>query len=123
MDRTTVWCTAKIEGFHLWKDAPSEFDYLRNSHRHLFGFRLEMSVEHDNRSIEFIDLRNRLVEFGTGIVGGGYDYRHRPVGKSCEMLAREVLEHFEAVYSPLYISVTVDEDGENGATIVHESNT
>ena len=40
-------------GFHNWPDAPHAVDYLRSRHRHLFTFRVEWLVDHEERQVEF----------------------------------------------------------------------
>ena len=114
----TVWCTFQFEGWHCWPDAPDAFTYLRNSHRHMFHVRAEVSVEHDNRDVEFIEMKRYLEAFATGLESefvGGPRY---PTSLSCEMMAALFVDEIRRVYGPRQVVVvTVSEDGENGATV------
>ena len=82
--------------------------FLAHPHRHIFHFRVEVSVDHDNRDIEFIQLKRKLVKF---VDLNGMDY------KSCEMLAREIASFVYDEYSPDALLVSVAEDNENGAIL------
>jgi hypothetical protein len=109
----TVWASIKVEGFHCWPGAIPAVAFLADSHRHLFGVRVEMPVTHTDRDREFILLgrevkRYLLSRFGTGD-GGAEPCEFG--ARSCEAIAKELLDHFGAV------SVEVDEDGENGARV------
>ena len=54
-------------GFHCWPDAPSHRAYLRASHRHLFGIEVTTRVDHDERDIEFHDLRDEAAALFRGL--------------------------------------------------------
>lgn len=101
-----IFCSFRVAGFHHWPDAPEPFSYLSSVHRHEFHFRVEKYVSHDNRDIEFIDLKTRAriwVE----------DRMRSPdtLSWSCERWAFELLHEFCAA------RVEVSEDGENGASV------
>jgi hypothetical protein len=52
---TEVWCTLQVEATHNWPGCPfEEVDYLRAPHRHLFGIKAYVAVNHDDRDVEFI---------------------------------------------------------------------
>ena len=51
---TTIFTTFQKEGIHFYPNAPEEVSFLRHPHRHMFHFRVEMEVFHDNRDVEFI---------------------------------------------------------------------
>lgn len=109
---TTIWVTFKLPGIHRYPDAPEEVAYLRYPHRHLFGFKVTMQVFHDDRDVEFHMLRNWCVnQYGATL---SLDH------KSCEMIARELLEHLSDKYPGRSISVQVDEDGECGAVVTYD---
>lgn len=112
-----IFVTFKVEGLHHWPDAPPRRNYLSNPHRHQFGFRVETTVKHDDREIEFHDLRDRA-EFLAGDLGAP-----GPLTKlvdfgamSCEHIARELGAQLAREYERSFV-VTVDEDGECGATV------
>lgn len=117
---TSVFCTTEVIGFHRWPMAPDEVSYLRHEHRHKFGIRAEVSVEENDREVEFHLLR-RYVEsiVWTGALMAQEGVAEIDFGsRSCESLAHYVLNALREHYPnrPLY-RVAVDEDGENGAIV------
>ena len=106
---------------HHWPlcDVEHSQSYLRHPHRHVFHIRMKWRVSHENREIEFIELKNQVDAF----LKNKYDtfkkeWRATPfIGSiSCEELATILLEAFpDAFYC------RVMEDNENGAevTILH----
>lgn len=106
---TTVWATFQFPGHHYWPDPPPQFAYLGNIHRHMFHVRIEVAVTHDNRYVEFIELRNRLYNYCLDT------YSHAVFTFSCEQLAEQIADVArDAGY--IVVSASVSEDGENGAT-------
>lgn len=92
--------------FHRWREAPPEFDYLRNWHRH--NFYVEMKVEEsDNREIEFNALKDELNEFLRG-------YENKYLDMSCEDIALELAKRF---YPSRKKIISIFEDNENGVEI------
>lgn len=108
---TNVWVTFDKVGFHRYPDAPEEVKYLRDMHRHVFMFKVEVTVHHDDREIEFHMFKNWL----TSLYEGEMSVDH----KSCEMLAEELLVKLLHKYNctDRDIQITVSEDGECGATL------
>lgn len=104
MSYSVVFCQFVFEGFHRWPDAPPEHGYLGSLHRHMFHFRVELPVCHDDRDIEFIELKRRVMAYVHQIAPLALNW-------SCEAWARAVLEEFSAS------RVEVSEDGENGAVV------
>lgn len=102
-----IWVTHREPGFHNWPDAPEGREYLAADHRHLFGFRVEMAVAHDNREVEFHDLIDHVAELAPAVI---------LAGGSCEMMAQRMGDELVGAYDR-QVEVTVDEDGEAGATI------
>ncbi|MCC8157482.1 MAG: hypothetical protein LIO54_09440 [Oscillospiraceae bacterium] len=102
-----------IPGFHYWEAAPDDIAYLQNRHRHIFDITCKIPVTHDDRDKEIIavqaDIEAYLFQkYGTAAF-------HIDIGgMSCEMLAKELADVFEAV------SVVVQEDGQGGAEYVRE---
>jgi len=98
------------EGIHRYPDAPAGVEFLQHPHRHIFHFRVTVSVTHNDRDIEFILFKREL----EGLYSGGtmeVDY------KSCEMLCEELISYIADKYPNRMISVEVSEDGENGAIL------
>ena len=104
--KTRVFATTRFEGFHLWKDAPEEVNFLRLRHRHVFHVRAEREVSHDDRDVEFI-LFKREVE---RVIRQA---QQSPAVEtwSCERWATYLLERLGL------IKCEVSEDGENGAVV------
>ena len=108
---TTVYCKVQIEGIHNWPGCPfEEVAYLRDPHRHVFHIEAHKKVTHDDRDTEFIMLKHQIRDHFNQY----YDSTLRAClfgAKSCEMIARELITKFGLS------SCSVDEDGENGATL------
>lgn len=107
MERS-IWVTFQKEGIHHYPDAPPGVEFLKHPHRHIFHFHVEVEVFHDDRDIEFILFKRELER---QFEGGQMDYR------SCEMLAENVINYVTLHYPGRWVTATVSEDGENGATV------
>ena len=84
--------------------------YLANRHRHLFHFTIQVEVFHNDRDLEFIMLQEELL--------GLFDKGTMNInGKSCEMLAEELVEYITNKYPSRDVNVKVSEDGENSGII------
>lgn len=130
----TIFVTTKIAGFHRYPEAPAEVSFLKNLHRHLFGVRVEIEVFDDDREIEFFMLKQDVEHKADYLINTKFENSF-----SCEMIATDLLEWLADTYPiPLRflnstnnegrfslgiidnvrrITVTVDEDGENGAIV------
>ena len=95
----------QVEGIHNWENCDiKEVEFLKYPHRHIFHIELAKSVDDSDREIEIIMLKRKIKEY----------LGDEPVlfdGKSCEMIAENLLRVFDADY------VEVLEDNENGAKI------
>lgn len=118
----TITVTTSFEGIHRYDKAPKEVAFLRTPHRHVFNVRVEVEVFHDDRDIEFIILKHRIDEAIRE--EAGFDEHTNTWDLetgSCEMVASRIAEmylpQFVDKYNQRYIGVTVDEDGQNGATV------
>lgn len=109
----TRWATVRfrVPGFHCWPDAPEARAYLRDRHRHLFHFEVDVELNHDERDIEFHD----LLDDCKGFVGTGGDYGNW----SCETMAARLGGYLlnAPKYAGRELAVHVFEDGEVGATL------
>jgi hypothetical protein len=113
--KATIFVKFTQEGIHCWKDAPDgPRAYLRNPHRHLFVIEARTEVEHDDRQLEFFDVRDQI-EGLFGLIAGPA----RDLGsQSCEMLARRIGMHLVEWSGGKHTwAVTVSEDGEAGASV------
>jgi hypothetical protein len=115
-----IWVTFKKEGIHKYPAAledpnlatGDEYDvsFLGYPHRHIFHFRVWISVTHNDRDIEFIQFKRwleNLYKEGTMTL----DY------KSCEMMSDELYDVINAKYPGREIWVEISEDGENGSFV------
>lgn len=104
--KTTIIVRTRFEAIHKWDDAPEEVGFLRYPHRHVFHVEAAFPVKHQNRDREFFTEQARVSRFVHRRLqeGGTTDW-------SCEMWAASILDSVGAV------SVSVWEDGENGAKV------
>ena len=104
-----IWVTFQKEGIHKYPDAPEGVEFLKYPHRHIFHFKVELEVFHDDRDVEFILFKRELEKlFADGTLQLDY--------KSCEMIADDLALYINAKYPKRDLVITVSEDGENGAT-------
>lgn len=116
----SVFTTFDFVGFHRWPDAPHEVNYLQDLHRHLFKVRIDVSVEHHDREIEFHTLKRYLLDFIRAVwsVSHDTDYEASLGSMSCEQMALEIMDNLRITYPDRpYYRVEVSEDGENGSII------
>lgn len=117
----TITARTRVVGFHRWPDAPDHLSYLRELHRHEFGFAVEAAVGHGDRAVEFHELRAVMDREMPNLAD---DVKYHPNGagghpaglvfgcRSCEHLAEGMGGRLEGLgYTVL--KVTVSEDGEN----------
>lgn len=109
---TSVWCTFTRVGFHCWPMAAEVLPnrvYLADRHRHLFHVRVEVPVMHDERDVEFHELRDYAETWwpSDGELGA----------LSCETIARQVADYVLGKWLLPWIQVMVSEDGEAGAVV------
>ena len=119
--KSKIWVTFRKEGVHLYPaalDDPKlatggwdDVSFLGVPHRHIFHFKVEIEVFHDDRDIEFIQFK-RWMELLYD-VEEVLSLNH----KSCEMIAEDLAEQINNRYPGLDMTITVSEDGENGATL------
>lgn len=108
-----------IPGLHNWPDAPKQYEYLRNKHRHQFYFEVRFPVEHAKRQLEIIQTQADLINmtksyFGYNEDKGLCNFAHM----SCEQISRQVAGLFEDYTGIKCASVQVLEDNENGAMYI-----
>jgi hypothetical protein len=115
-----IWVTFNKEGMHKYPAAltePSlatgdEYDvsFLGYPHRHIFHFKVWISVTHDDRDIEFIQFKRWLLNlYKDSILALDY--------KSCEMMSEDLYQQISQKYPSREIWIEVSEDGENGSFI------
>lgn len=115
---STIFCKTQFEGIHFYEGAPDPVSYLKSAHRHVFGVQVELQVYDDDREIEFIMLKHKINQWlNQRCVEGVWPM----AGRSCEMVAKELADAIANEFGIDFpksrkFSVTVDEDGENGAS-------
>ena len=108
-----IWVTFQKEGIHKYPQALTDpklkdVSFLGHPHRHIFHFRVDIEVFHDDRDIEFILFKRELESLYSSDGAMNVDFQ------SCEMIARELYEQFDLEYCSVF------EDNENGAEIYYE---
>jgi len=125
MDRADrkIWVTFQKEGIHCYPAAATdpllatgdEYDvsFLGTPHRHIFHFRVWLDVFHNDRDVEFIQLKRWLIGLYSTVLELNY--------KSCEMIADDLYQQIAAKYPNRSVWIEVSEDNENGALIKYET--
>jgi len=113
-----IWVTFRREGIHKFPAAATDPNladvaFLANEHRHIFHFIISIEVFHNDRDIEFIQFKRWLESLYQGTLELNY--------KSCEMISDDLYEVIASRYPGRDITITVSEDGENGATIFYNT--
>ena len=117
-----IWVTFRKEGIHKYPAALTDpnlatgdaydVSFLGYPHRHIFHFRVWISVTHDDRDIEFIQFKRWLEELYSGSQAVlQLDY------KSCEMMSEDLYTQILQKYPNREVWIEISEDGENGSFI------
>ena len=121
--KSSIWVTFQKEGIHKYPQAATDpklatgdwldVSFLGTPHRHIFHFRVEMEVFHDDRDVEFIQAK-RIMErwYSDGTLQLDF--------KSCEMMACDLYDKCYAKWPDRDYTIEVSEDGENGCRISFE---
>ena len=115
-----IWVTFQKEGIHCYPQAlhdpglktGDEYDvsFLGWPHRHIFHVKVGIQVFHNDRDLEFIQVKRWLVnQYTNGIL----ELNH----KSCEMMSDELHAVISNKYPNREIWIEVSEDGENGSFV------
>lgn len=110
-----IWVTFQKVGFHRYPAAEhdaslADVSYLASRHRHLFKFRVEIQVFHDDRELEFHQVLNYCESL--------YQDRRLDIDyKSVEMLADDLHLALADRYPGRDIAIEVSEDGECGCRV------
>jgi len=115
-----IWVTFRKEGVHCYPAAATdpnlatgdEYDvsFLANKHRHIFHFRVWISVTHNDRDIEFIQFKRWLENlYKDNILDLNF--------QSCEMMSDALYSEISQKYPSREVWIEVSEDGENGSLI------
>jgi hypothetical protein len=115
-----IWVTFRKEGIHKYPaalDDPKlatgdEYDvsFLGYPHRHIFHFKVGITVTHNDRDIEFIQFKRWMEKlYNEGTLNLDY--------KSCEMMSDDLYNQIRQKYPHREVHIDISEDGENGAHI------
>jgi len=88
-----------------------EVSFLGVPHRHIFHFRVEIEVFHNDRDIEFILFKRWLESLFQDKINANH--------KSCEMLSDDLASLIQDKYPTRELKIEVSEDGENGSSIMY----
>lgn len=110
---TTIWVTGQYEAVHYWPNASGRVAYLKHPHRHIFKYRVEVKVKHNDRQIEFISLKEKIDNYCSSAFW--VDITTYSCEQMCELIRDFLLRSLDLLASDI-VSITVSEDGENGAT-------
>ena len=124
--KRTIFVTFQKEGIHCYPAAATDpalktgdmydVSFLGTPHRHIFHFRVEIQVFHNDRDIEFIQFKRWLEHlYAQGTLELDY--------KSCEMLSDDLYEQIATRYPDRDITIDVSEDNENGCHIHYNRTT
>lgn len=114
--KTKIYIQTQHEGIHYWEKAPEDVGFLKYPHRHLFKVKVIFEVSHNDRQLEFFQIKRKLDKFLRDYFYDSSKEYIFPLSKSCEMIAEDVFTHFIFEYKSI-ISVEVSEDGENGSIV------
>lgn len=121
MDKKTfVYVQFNKEGYHRYPEAASDptlatgdwrdVSHLAYTHMHYFYFKVWVAVSHNNRQIEFIQMRRdieNLYDKGTLILNN----------MSCEMISDDLYSRLCQMYPGVEIRIDVSEDNINGSYV------
>ena len=109
-----IWVTFQKEGIHKYPQAATdpklkEVSFLGNEHRHMFHFKVQLEVFHDDRDVEFILFKRELE--------GLYDQGTMQADfKSCEMMAEDLYNYIKDHYPDRGCIIDVSEDSPEPST-------
>ena len=112
--RTYVVVRLQVDGMHNFPAAREifpEVGFLADRHRHIFHVEAKKEVFHDDRDVEFVMFKRDIQDYLKQMYYKPETRTHEFGPKSCEMLAKEILNQFDCV------TVSVWEDLENGAIV------
>lgn len=112
--KTNIVVTLQIEGLHNWPEARAmipEMGFLSDLHRHIFHITAKKKVSHENRDIEIIMFKRKIISF---LERNFLDLKLEVCNfgpRSCETIASHLLDQFDLEYCQVL------EDNENGAEV------
>jgi hypothetical protein len=115
-NKSFIYIKTQKEGFHKWDKAPVQVSFLRNTHRHIFYFKVFIQLlKHNDREIEFFMFKKEVdIILQTIWMIHNLDI-YECDGMSCEMISDELYEHLHKIYPDREIKIEISEDNENGS--------
>lgn len=123
--KTFVYVTFQKEGYHAYPAALTDpllatgdhFDvsHLGHRHMHYFYFKIWVAVSHNDRQIEFIQLRRWLEQLYDG---GTLELNNQ----SCEMISDNLYTKISEKFPGTEIRIDVSEDNINGSYVEYYNN-
>lgn len=84
----------EVAGFHRWKDATKGREYLKDLHRHNFGFIIEVEVTDLNREVEYHTLEDVCMSESKYMLNG---MKETTQDWSCEHMANYMFDHMRDI--------------------------
>lgn len=110
--RQYIVVRTQFEGWHRYPNASDidpRIEFLEHKHRHMFYVTAKMSVDHQDRDLEFFLVKWALNDFLK---------ENDMKNKSCEMMADDIINnHLIPCYGERYYQVTVSEDNESDGIV------
>ena len=117
-----IWVKFAKEGIHKYPAAledpklktGDDYDvsFLGYPHRHIFHFKVQIEVFHDDRDIEFIQFKRWLESlYSDGTLQLNY--------RSCEMISDDLVAKIKDKYPKRDVIIDVSEDDENGSHCIY----
>jgi hypothetical protein len=121
-DQKFIWVKFAKEGIHKYPAAledpklktGDDYDvsFLGYPHRHIFHFKVQIEVFHDDRDIEFIQFKRWLESlYSDGTLQLNY--------RSCEMISDDLVAKIKDKYPKRDVIIDVSEDDENGSHCIY----
>lgn len=110
-----IYVKFQKEGVHKYPAALEDpnledVSFLGYPHRHMFHFKVKIEVFHDDRDLEFIQVKRQCERWlGEGTLELDY--------KSCEMIANDLFALINEKWPNRDVVIDVSEDNENGCEI------
>lgn len=121
-DQKFIWVKFAKEGIHKYPAALEDpklktgdhydVSFLGYPHRHIFHFKVQIEVFHDDRDIEFIQFKRWLESlYSDGTLQLNY--------RSCEMISDDLVAKIKDKYPKRDVIIDVSEDDENGSHCIY----
>jgi hypothetical protein len=118
-----IFVTFQKEGVHKYPFADKDpnlatkdqydVSFLGYPHRHIFHFKVWIGITHNNRDLEFIQVKRWIENL---YAGSTLDLNH----KSCEMMSDDLYGQISAKWPGRDVWIEVSEDNENGSFIKYQ---